>query len=93
MENSVIKNLVPTGFFSEFEYEDATGTLTTDGQKALQSFIGGKEGVGSFDARKLGDGTWQYNPHYTDPEMAEELNALMVGARAAIEAELAPAED
>ena len=95
MANSVITKLNPTGFNGEFNYQGATGTFNTDGQKTLNSINGNKEGYGSFDANRWGgpEGTnWNYNPHFTDITKAAELISLMTGSIEAVEAELTPAE-
>lgn len=92
MANSVITELNPTGFNGQFNYQGAVGSFNTDGQKNLQSLNGSKEGYGSFDANRWGgmDGAnWNYNPHFSDPEKAADLIAIMTGAIAAVEAELA----
>ena len=92
MANSVITKLNPTGFNGEFDFEGAVGSFNTTGNKVLQSINGAKEGYGSFDANRWGgiDGEeWSYNPHFSDPEKAAALIALMTGAIGAVEAELA----
>ena len=90
MANSVITKLNPTGFNGEFNYQGATGSFNTDGQKTLNSINGAKEGYGSFDANRWGgpDGEWSYNPHFTDITKAADLIALMTGSIEAVEAEL-----
>ena len=90
MANSVITKLNPTGFNGEFDYQGATGSFNTDGQKTLNSINGAKEGYGSFDANRWGgpEGEWSYNPHFTDITRAADLIALMTGSIEAVEAEL-----
>ena len=90
MATSVITKLNPTGFNGEFNYQGATGSFNTDGQKTLNSINGAKEGYGSFDANRWGgpDGEWSYNPHFTDITKAADLIALMTGSIEAVEAEL-----
>ena len=90
MANSVITKLNPTGFNGEFNYQEATGSFSTDGQKNLTAIQGGKEGYGSFDANRWGgpEGEWSYNPHFTDITKAAELIALMTGSIEAVENEL-----
>jgi hypothetical protein len=91
MANSVITKLNPTGFNGEFNYQGATGSFSTDGQKYLTAIQGNKEGYGSFDANRWGGpegDQWSYNPHFTDPTKAADLIALMTGSIEAVEAEL-----
>lgn len=90
--SNVITKLNPTGFNGEFDYNGAIGSFSTDGQKNLNSINGSKEGYGSFDASRWGGmegDQWQYNPHFSDVTKAADLIALMTGAIAAVEEELA----
>lgn len=87
MANSVITSLNATGYNGQFTYEGASGSFNTDGQKNLANINGNKEGVGSFDAYRMGD-AWQYNPHFSDITKATELVTLMTGAITAVQAEL-----
>ena len=89
MANSVITKLNPTGFNGEFNYQGATGSFSTSGEKVLQAISGEKEDYGSFDANRWGQENWNYNPHFTDPTKAADLIALMTGAIEAIGSELA----
>lgn len=90
MENSVITEIAPTGFGGKFNYEGATGTFTTDGQKSLREISGSKEGYGSFDANTWTnpEGQWTYNPHFTDPTKAADLITIMMDSIEAVEADL-----
>ena len=84
----VITSLNATNWNGQFNYEGCIGTFNADGNKTLQNINGNKEGIGSFDAYKMGDG-WQYNPHFSDITKAADLIAFMTGAINAIEDELA----
>lgn len=84
----VITSLNATNYQGSFSFDGATGNFNTDGNKTLQSINGSKEGLGSFDAYRMGD-TFQYNPHFSDITKASDLIALMTGSINAIEDELA----
>lgn len=84
----VITSLNATNYQGSFSFDGANGNFNTDGNKVLQSINGSKEGLGSFDAYRMGD-TFQYNPHFSDISKASELIALMTGSINAIEDELA----
>ena len=87
---SVITELNATGYNGQFNYQDAVGSFSTDGQKNLQTINGSKEGYGSFDANRWGgpEGQWSYNPHFSDITKAADLIALMTGSIEAVEEEL-----
>lgn len=74
MANSVITKLNPTGFYGEFNYQDAVGTFNTTGEKVLQSINGSKEGYGSFDANRWGgpESQWSYNLHPSSLDKSTE---------------------
>ena len=84
----VITSLNATNYQGSFSFDGANGNFNTDGNKVLQSINGSKEGLGSFDAYRMGD-TFQYNPHFSDISKAADLIAIMTGAINAIEDELA----
>ena len=84
----VITSLNATNYQGSFSFDGGSGSFNTDGNKTLQSINGSKEGLGSFDAYRMGD-TFQYNPHFSDISKASELIALMTGSINAIEDELA----
>ncbi len=84
----VITSLNATNWNGQFNYEGCIGTFNADGNKAIQDINGNKEGIGSFDAHKMGDG-WQYNPHFSDITKAADLIAIMTDTISAVEAELA----
>lgn len=88
MANKTIKNLSVIGYNAEFEYAGATGTFSASGEKKVTQINGFKEGVGNFDANRIGD-AMHYNPHFSDPSKAADLVAVMTGAIEAIETELA----
>ncbi len=84
----VITSLNATNYQGSFSFDGGSGSFNPDGNKPLQSINGSKEGLGSFDAYRMGD-TFQYNPHFSDISKASELIALMTGSINAIEDELA----
>lgn len=84
----VITSLNATNYQGSFSFDGGSGSFNTDANKVLQSINGSKEGLGSFDAYRMGD-TFQYNPHFSDITKASELIALMTGSINAIEDELA----
>lgn len=86
--DKVITALNATNWNGQFNYEGCTGNFNADGNKALQNINGNKEGYGSFDAYRMGEG-WNYNPHFSDITKAAELIALMTGSINAVEGELA----
>ena len=84
----VITSLNATNYQGSFSFDGGSGSFNTDANKVLQNINGAKEGLGSFDAYRMGD-TFQYNPHFSDISKASELIALMTGSINAIEDELA----
>lgn len=84
----VITSLNATNYQGSFSFDGGSGSFNTDGNKTLQNINGNKEGIGSFDAYKMGEG-FQYNPHFSDVTKAADLISLMTGAISAVEAELA----
>lgn len=84
----VITSLNATNYQGSFSFDGGSGSFNTDGNKVLQSINGSKEGLGSFDAYRMGD-AMHYNPHFSDPSKAADLVAVMTGAIEAIETELA----
>lgn len=95
MANSVITKLNPTGFNGEFNYQGATGSFNTDGQKTLNSINGSKEGYGSFDANRWGgpEGEWSYNLHPSSLEKATDLATLAGESVQAVQEELSNSND
>ena len=85
----VITSLNATNYQGSFSFDGGSGSFNTDGNKTLQSINGSKEGLGSFDAYKMGETEWSHNLHFSDITKAADLIALMTGAISAVEAELA----
>lgn len=85
----VITSLNATNSQGSFSFGGGSGSFNTDGNKTLQSINGSKEGLGSFDAYKMGETEWSHNLHFSDITKAADLIALMTGAINAIEDELA----
>lgn len=88
MAEKVITSLNATSYNGTFAFDGCIGNFNADGNKTLNSINGNKEGIGSFDAYRMGEG-WQYNPHFTDITKAADLIALMTGSINAVEEELA----
>lgn len=87
--DKVITALNATNWNGQFNYEGCTGNFNADGNKTLQNINGNKEGIGSFDAYKMGETEWSHNLHFSDLTKAADLIAFMTGAINAIEDELA----
>lgn len=87
MADKVITALNATSWNGQFNYEGCTGSFNADGNKTLQNINGNKEGIGSFDAYKMGD-TFQYNLHPTSLDKSAGLAALAGGAVEAVQEEL-----
>ena len=85
----VITSLNATNYQGSFSFDGGSGSFNTDGNKTLQSIYGSKEGLGSFDAYKMGETEGSHNLHFSDLTKAADLIAFMTGAINAIEDELA----
>lgn len=85
----VITSLNATNYQGSFSFDGGSGSFNTDANKVLQNINGAKEGLGSFDAYKMGETEWSHNLHFSDLTKAADLIAFMTGAINAIEDELA----
>lgn len=85
----VITSLNATNYQGSFSFDGGSGSFNTDANQALQNINGAKEGLGSFDAYKMGETEWSHNLHFSDITKAADLIAFMTGAINAIEDELA----
>lgn len=88
MEFQVITQFDATGYAGQFSFNGATGSFSADSGKNLTDIYGSKEGYGSFDAHRMGDSDFNYNPHFSDITKAADLISLMTGSIAAIQQEL-----
>lgn len=82
--NKIITELNPTNYAGKF----AEGQFNADQQKRIVNINGNREGVGSFDAYRMGDNQFNYNFHLTDISKAAELATWAAGIVAGIQSEL-----
>lgn len=87
MENSVITNLSANSYNGQFAFNDATGSFNCDGAKNLNSIMGTKEDVGSFDAYGTAD-QMSFNLHPVSLDKATELASLAGDIVSAVQSEL-----
>lgn len=85
---AVITELNATNYVGRFAYEGATGNFNCNGQKKIQNISGNKDGIGSFDAYRMGAEDFSYNLHPASLEQAGALATIAGGSVAAVQEEL-----
>ena len=84
----VITSLNATNYQGSFSFDGGSGSFNADTNKALQNISGNKDGVGSFDAYRMGAEDFSYNLHPASLEQAGALATIDGGSVAAVQEEL-----